>query len=253
MRRKVVFWVCFVVLLAAVGVGIGLLVRDHRQNEKDEELRKQVEVSVDNTEDGLSAEQESVVQIPVDFDELQKQNADIYAWIRIPDTPIDYPILQKIEEDDYYLNRTVDGKTGLPGSIMTEYSYNPTAFRDPVTVVYGHNMLNDSFFSHLVDYQDEEFREAHKTIEVYTSDHIYTYQVFAAVTYDNRHILDTYDCDTKEGYQAFLDSLSELRYMPTWIEDPLTVTTDDRIIVLSTCNGNAEQRFLVGAVLVNEQ
>ncbi len=253
MRRKIVFWICFVVLLTAVGAGIGLLVRDHRQNKKDEALRKQAEVSVDDTEDTLSAEPESVVQIPVDFQELQKQNADIYAWIRIPDTPIDYPILQKIEEDDYYLNRTVDGKEGLPGSIMTEYSYNPTAFRDPVTVVYGHNMLNDSFFSHLVDYQDPDFREAHKTIEIYTSDHIYTYQVFAAVTYDNRHILDTYDCDTKEGYQAFLNSLSELRYMPTWIEEPLTVTTDDRIIVLSTCNGNAEQRFLVGAVLVNEQ
>ena len=43
---------------------------------------------------------------------------------------------------------------------MTEYSYNPEPFEsDAVTVVYGHNMLNDSFFSRLKDYQDETFRQ----------------------------------------------------------------------------------------------
>lgn len=61
------------------------------------------------------------------------------------------------------------------------------------------------------------------------------------------------NCRTKEGYQAFLDSLSEVRIMPTWIEDPLPVTTDDRMIVLSTCNGNHDERFLICAVLTEEQ
>ena len=105
---------------------------------------------------------------------MQAENPDIYAWIRIADTPIDYPILQKEGDDDYYLYRTVDGEEGLPGSIMTEYSYNPHAFsEDPVTVVYGHNMLNDSFFSRLKDFQDETFRKEHETIEIYTPEHIY--------------------------------------------------------------------------------
>lgn len=253
MRRKIIFWSCFVILLAAVGTGAGLLIRNHIQNQKDEELRKKAAVKKEETTDVSAEEEKQPLQIPVDFNALWEQNSDIYAWIRIADTPIDYPILQKIEDDDYYLNRTVEGKEGLPGSIMTEYSYNSRPFEDPVTVVYGHNMLNDSFFSHLIDYQKEDFRNAHQTIEIYTPDHIYTYRVFAAVTYDNRHILDSFDCQTKEGYQAFLDSLYELRLMPTWIEDPLTVTTDDRIIVLSTCNGNHDQRFLVGAVLVDEQ
>lgn len=241
------------ILLAAVGTGAGLLIRNHIQNKKDEALRQKVTVKKEETADVSAEEEEQPLQIPVDFNELWKQNSDIYAWIHIEDTPIDYPILQKVEDDDYYLNRTVEGKTGLPGSIMTEYSYNSSPFQDPVTVVYGHNMLNDSFFSHLVDYQNEEFRNAHSTIEIYTPDHIYTYRVFAAVTYDNRHILDTYDCKTTEGYQAFLDSLYDLRIMPTWIENPLTVTTDDRIIILSTCNGVFDQRFIVGAVLVDEQ
>lgn len=40
MRRKIIFWICFVILLAAVGTGAGLLIRNHIQAQKDEELRK---------------------------------------------------------------------------------------------------------------------------------------------------------------------------------------------------------------------
>lgn len=48
--------------------------------------------------------------IPVDFDALKKQNPDIYAWIHIDDTKIDYPIVQSQGEDDYYLDHTIEGK-----------------------------------------------------------------------------------------------------------------------------------------------
>ena len=79
----------------------------------------------------------------------------------------------------------------------------------PVTVVYGHNMLNDSFFSRLKDYQDETFPPGACNISRSTHRNTFiSYRVFAAVTYDNRHILYNYNCRTKEGYQAFLDSLS---------------------------------------------
>lgn len=145
-RRKhnKLFWIFLILFLAAIGCIAFITVRNHLQNIKDRELREKVETSV-TEEPEVSAEEEPV-QIPVDFATLQAENPDIYAWIRIADTPIDYPILQKEGDDDYYLYRTVDGEEGLPGSIMTEYSYNPHAFsEDPVTVVYGHNMLNDSF------------------------------------------------------------------------------------------------------------
>ena len=96
-----------------------------------------------------------------------------------------------------------------------------------MTVVYGHNMLNDSFFRQTERLSGRDLPSGHPYIEIYTPEHIYKYRVFAAVTYDNRHILYNYNCRTKEGYQAFLDSLSGCVVMPTWIEDPLPVTTDD--------------------------
>ena len=62
-------------------------------------------------------------------------NPDVYAWIWIPGTNVDYPILQsETEPDEYYLNHTIEKKEGLPGTIYTE-KYNSKEFTDPVTII----------------------------------------------------------------------------------------------------------------------
>ena len=77
--------------------------------------------------------------------------------------------------------------------------------------------------------------------------------MFAAVTYDNRHILNSFDFSGAEGRQAYLDSLRSVRNFSTHFRDDVQVGTDDRILTLSTCNGKDDQRFLLEAVLKNEQ
>ena len=113
-------------------------------------------------------------------------------------------------------------------------------------------MRNDTMFGGLYRYQDISYLQEHNEILIYTPDHIRTYRVFAAVTYDNRHILYSFDFTDTEQYQAYLDSLKAVRNMATCWDESVTVTTEDRIITLSTCNGNDAQRFLVEAVLVDE-
>lgn len=142
-QKNLLFRIFLVIFLVAVAGIIGLLVRDHIQKDKDRKLRDKAAVSVQEEPEVSAEPEETPVQIPVDFSVLQAENPDIYAWIRIADTPVDYPILQSKVDDDYYMDHTVDDKEGLPGAIMTEYSYNPEPFEsDAVTVVYGHNMLN---------------------------------------------------------------------------------------------------------------
>lgn len=142
-QKNLLFRIFLVIFLVAVAGIIGLLVRDHIQKDKDRKLREKAAVSVQEEPEVSAEPEETPVQIPVDFSVLQAENPDIYAWIRIADTPVDYPILQSKVDDDYYMDHTVDDKEGLPGAIMTEYSYNPEPFEsDAVTVVYGHNMQN---------------------------------------------------------------------------------------------------------------
>ncbi|MCD8109905.1 MAG: class B sortase [Clostridiales bacterium] len=252
-KSKIIFYICLVVLIVVIVAAVGYMWKRSQKSQRDEELAESVmvdvSVSAEDEEVAEPEEEESDVVIPVDFEALQEVNPDIYAWIRIEDTNVDYPILQSETDDDYYLDHTVDGDEGLPGSIYTQYSYNSGCFEDNVTVIYGHNMRDDSYFGQLSEYQDEDFRSSHSTIEIYTPEHIYTYRLVFAITYDNSHLLASYDCNETDRYESFLNILQKNRTIPSWIEDPFTVTTDDKLIILSTCNGNSSQRYLVGAVL----
>lgn len=258
-KRKIAFWICLAVFLAAVAFLISYCV-SMKENEKiydDLEKAATGDPSVSETvtpqteiKQSPGDEQEKV-EIPIDFETLWQTNRDIYAWLEIPGTKVNYPIVQSAEDNGYYLDHTVEGTKGLPGSIYTE-NINATDFSDGNTVIYGHNMKDGSMFGSLSDYLDETYAAEHQELLIYTPEHRYTYRIFAAVTYDNRHILQYYDGNDKMRLQAFLDSLTEDR-ISGWVNEEPQVTGDHRIVTLSTCNGNSEQRFLVEAVLTNEE
>lgn len=199
------------------------------------------------------SEEKEPVDIPVDFISLKEKNPDIYAWITIPGTKVDYPILQKPEDDSYYLNHTVDGVEGLPGAIYTESIHNQE-FTESNTVIYGHNMKNDTMFGSLHDYERADFFKNYREVFIYTPEHILTYEIFAAVTYSSVYIPFTYDFTTDEGYQAFLDSVYDSKNMTNQFAEDVEVTTDDHIITMSTCiNNKPNNRYLVLAVLKEVQ
>lgn len=215
-----------------------------------------VSSTVSEQEVELDGEVVELAKIPVDFETLKEQNSDIYAWISIPGTPVECPILQSPEgeDDDYYLERTIDGNAGLPGSIYTQASLNEKDFSDKVTLIYGHNMRDKSFFGSLDEYAKEEYREEYSKIYIYTPEKVFTYELAFAVTYNNKHILYHFDCnEDMSGYQAFLDSLASVSVSPEWINEDFELTTDDQIIILSTCNNNDAQRYLVGAKLISAE
>ncbi|MCC8028791.1 MAG: class B sortase [Lachnospiraceae bacterium] len=250
-KSKIIFIICLVVLIVIVAAAAAYMWRRSQKAQRDADLTESVmlDTSAGDEEEQEAVPDETAVVIPVDFEALQEVNPDIYAWIHIEDSNVDYPILQSESDDDYYLDHTVDGDEGLPGSIYTQYSYNSGCFEDNVTVIYGHNMRDDSYFGQLSEYQNEDFRNSHSAIEIYTPEHIYTYRLVFAVTYDNRHLLASFDCNETTQYEGLLNSIQKNRTIPSWLEDPFSVTVEDKLIILSTCNGNSSQRYLVGAVL----
>lgn len=185
--------------------------------------------------------------IPIDFSKLIKANPDIYAWITVEGTEIDYPIVQSSESNDYYLDHAIDGSESSAGAIFTQ-DYNSKDFSDFNTVVYGHNMHNNTAFGTLKDFKSEDFFSEHDNITVYTENDIFTYKIFAAYTFDDRHLLLNYDYNSEKGRREYIDSIFNMRNMSSIINDSVDVDTDDKIITLSTCSGN--DRFLVQGVLV---
>lgn len=221
-----------------------------------EELQERVETTPTAaptvTDVPVTEQPEPAEEIPIDFAALQEVNPDIYAWIRIEGTNIDYPVVQSSTDDSYYLNHTIEGKEGYPGSIYTE-SVNSKDFSDFNTILYGHNMRDGSMFQNLHNYEDSAYMAEHPEVIIYTPDHVYRYQIFAAVTYSDVHLYHEFDYTTESGRQAFLDSILSSRGMSDTIRDDVPVSADDKFLTLSTCiGGQSDKRLIVEAVLQSE-
>lgn len=188
------------------------------------------------------------VEIPIDFAALQQQNPDIYAWIEAPFCEEGMPILRHPTEDDYYLNHTVDHKSGLPGSLYTQQC-NAADFSDFNTVIYGHNMKNGTMFGHLKWYRDPEYLAEHRDIVVYTPTEKRVYRVFAAVVYSDAHILGKYNLFAEDTDKIqFLESLSQTGDPASQVLDDIPVDENNQLLTLSTCvGGRPRNRFLVVA------
>ncbi|MBQ8204031.1 MAG: class B sortase [Clostridia bacterium] len=193
---------------------------------------------------------------PIDFAALKERNPDVIGWITVKDTDIDYPILQSGTDkaEDYYLKRDIDENWKKAGSIYTQ-RLNNDAFLDPNTVLYGHHLADKTMFTPLWDFRDKQTFEEHDTVYIYTPGHILTYKIFSAFKYDDRHILNSFDFSTKEGYGAFLEDCLNPKSLVKNVREGVSVTTDDRIITLSTCTNYAyysDERYLVVAVLTDD-
>ena len=190
---------------------------------------------------------------PVDFANLWGYNEDVYAWIEVPGTPIDYPILQSSESSDYYHRRNWLGESDVAGCIYTQY-YNRKDFTDPNTVIYGHYMWDGTFFGSLHDFRDPEFFAENRYIYIYIPGHALKYEIFAAYEYDNRHILGAYNFSNDEEFEKYLQTCLNPASMSRNVLEGVTLTAEDRIVTLSTClaNGDSSKRYLVQGVLVED-
>lgn len=264
---KIICIILLIILIGIVAVWGYRIIVENRANSKYEEIQntvnsaaKQAETEAviieTETEKETETETEEVqnaFDIPeknLDWTSLYAENKDIYAWIYIPGTQVDYPVLQNAADDTYYLNHNIDGSYGKPGCIYTE-KINSKDFTNYNTVLYGHNMKNGEMFGCLHDYEDKTFFDENPYVYVYTEEKTYVYEIFAAYTATNAHILNTNDFSTQEGFADYLDNVVYNKALTGNFRNDTRVTSDNRIITLSTCTSNSSNRWLVQAVLVN--
>ena len=247
----------FVAIIAIViivaGAGIGYYVYSSNQEKKSAAAEKAKKADPEETQEQYEKLKEQVAVDAddpmfrkIDFEAAQATNPDVYAWIWIPGTNIDYPILQSETEDDaYYLNHTIEKKEGLPGTIYTE-KYNSKEFSSPVTVVYGHNMKNGSMFADLHKYEDKAFFDANPYVYIYTPDRTLKYHIFSATPFDDRYILGNYNFTSQNDFEKYLDELRST--INGNVNMNVNVMQQTGILTLSTCIADSpNERFLVNA------
>jgi len=262
MKRSAVFSILGVLfLLIACFFGVKLWKLDHAPAAEETAVSAPLpsiepaaaQSTAEPEDEEIAEDAESDYVSPIDFAALRDANPDIYAWIRIDGTNIDYPVVQRGEDDSFYLTHNSDGEESAVGAIFSEGEYNGTDFSDPVTILYGHNMKSGAIFGYLQDYySDSDFFGEDNHILVYTPDALLEYEVFAAVPYGDEHILYYNDFTDARVFTAFFAGVLNIRDLRARFNEAYAPEPGDKVLILSTClSGNlVSQRFLVMATLL---
>ena len=210
-----------------------------------------------DTQDGVPPVTETVPSTevtepsePVILPELQtfyEQNQHLVGWINVPNTKINYPVLQSPQQPDYYLNHTFQKKWSPWGAIYVRETCDVFKPTDNITI-YGHHMKDGSMFSGLDNYRQKEFWEENPYIYFDTLYERHTYQVIAtfktSANYGEGFSYHLYeDFGSEEEFNYFLSSIKELsRY---YYENDVPAQYGDKFITLSTCEYTLDNGRLV--------
>ena len=200
------------------------------------------------------ASKESADDSFVDFDKLRDQNEDIFAWIKIPDTNIDYPVLQSSDGDDsFYKNHDALKNEDYRGAIYIEAA-NLKDMCDFNEVLHGSSTSDGTMFSQLNKFLDKNFFDEHPYVYVYMEGNALIYLVFAAYTREDTRLLAEYDFSYASGCQAFLDEIYNGRSMNKLIREGSEnlVQPENFVITLTTNDMLSGKQLVVVGCLVGD-
>lgn len=187
--------------------------------------------------------------IDVDWKSLKAINEDIVGWLYIGALDLSYPVVHG-EDDDYYLHRTFARKDNFAGSIFVEAD-NSGDFRDPNTIVYGHNMLNGSMFGSLSDLtsgSEPKYKKDH-WFWIMTPNGNFRYRMFSIHVTGVTSDVYTLFNGTDDTFLEWCDSMAEASSVELEEEQ---FTLHSKIVTLSTCTGDSGTRYVVQGIAVKD-
>ena len=186
--------------------------------------------------------------LDVDFQALQAINPDVVGWLEVEALDISYPIVQG-KDNAEYLHKTFEKQDNFAGSIFMDYA-NSADFSDCHTIIYGHNMKNQSMFGKLKLIKENEKYKASRYFWILTPEGKYRYEIFSA------HVTpadgDTYTLFSGPD-QQFLDYVDKMASESQIPKTEIPFTLDDKVVTLTTCTSNETQRFVVQGVRVSDR
>lgn len=177
-------------------------------------------------------------------------NEDMAAWLQIPGTVIDYPVMWTPKDENYYLKRGFDGQDNSNGCLIldTDSCLNPLTTN---LIIHGHNMKSGAMFGTLANYAKEDYYKDHKNIILYTEECQRNYEVIAVFrsqvykkTDEVFKFYKFFQADTEEEFDDFYQNIKALSLYDTGV----TANFGDNFLTLSTCTYHVKYgRFVVVA------
>ena len=217
------------------------LIENITENVDEDNLKESEEESI---EEIIEPE---IVRVPNPYSEYFNQNEYMAAWINIPDTVIDYPVMYTPFDENYYLNRGFDNNSNANGCLIldTDSSLDPLSTN---LIIHGHNMKSGAMFGTLSKYEDEKYCKEHQYIYLHDEDREHKYQVLCVF---RSRVFYKYETDFKfykffnatnqEEFDDFYNNIIDLAEFDTGV----TAEFGDNFITLSTCAYHVQNGRLV--------
>ena len=237
--RKIVYTIITILLIGLVLISSYLIFKEKKQNEKQEntfeDLIEIVEENIENQEERK-----------IDINKLYEENKDIVGWLKIDNTTINYPIMQNINDPNYYLRRDFYKNYSSYG---TPYMAKQCNLNSDNIVIYGHHMKNNKMFGELEKYKSKDFYNNHKIITFTTLEKENSYEIFAVFkttvyTKNTFRYYENINFENKKMYNDFINICKDKSLYQTCIE----IKDKEKLITLSTCEySNKNSRLVIVA------
>lgn len=181
------------------------------------------------------------------FEELQAINPDVFAWLTVFGTGIDYPVVQG-PNNMHYVSRNVRGEFSMAGSIFLD-TRSCRYFTHFSSIFYGHHMARNAMFGEIESFVNEDFFNERRYGVLYFAGENYGLEFFAFLHTDahNREIFRVAISESPEQ-QEYLNLLLSTSIN---VREDVLVTTDDRLVLLSTCSAASTngRDILIGRII----
>ena len=260
--KKKICMILIAVFVAVLGTSTFFIIDHYKESNKQAALYGELAELVDAAAQ-TDAATEPAEQIPYseekmllpELAELYQQNGDLVGWISIADTNINYPVMQSVNEPNFYLKHGFDKAYTDYGCPYVQENCDMELPSDNI-IIYGHHMNDGSMFAGLMKFKDKSFWEKHKTVSFDTLTDRQTYEViavFKTVVYtdspDSFKYYQFVNAETADDFTAYVERCKELSLYDTGV----TTEYGDKLLTLSTCEySRTNGRLVVVAKLINE-
>lgn len=231
--KLVVLIICIIVFLLSSAIVLKSVISDLNNKKMYEDIYNLIQT----TEESVS---EDNTKAP-DYSAVITENPDFVGWITVPNTSINYPVLQTTD-NDFYLNHGFYKGRDSRGAIFMDYRNDPVDL-DPNTIIYGHNCYNTTMFSELTKFEKIDFYKNTPTFEFNTVERKYVWKIYgvfitnALPEEDNGYVFNyIYPDMDGENFDGFIEEVDKRRLYVTDVD----IKSDDKMLVLSTCVRNLD-------------
>jgi len=222
--------------------------------EYQEETKNNEEINNDKNDNQNEIDDDIIIEnnqkeiINEELASLKEINEDTVGWLKVNDTNIDYPVVQHTD-NEYYLNKNFKNETDNSGWIFMDYRADNMNLSDN-TIIFGHNMYYSGvMFGTLYKAKSSSWytKPENQIIEFNTLYDNMKWQIFSIYTIETTNDYLISDFSTSEKYQDFINLITDRSIY----EFNAPVSTNDKILTLSTCSNNGQKRLVIHAVLID--